>query len=60
MLWLDKDRLKQDYPVESESASVLVLHTEDPGDSYRLEFRDATAGTGPDSEINIHFVAMAN
>ena len=39
MLWLDKDRLKQDYTVESESASVLVVHTEDPEDSYRSDHK---------------------
>ena len=60
MLWLDEDRLKQDYTVESGSASVLVLHMDDPGDSSRSELRDATAGTGPDSEINIHSIAMAD
>ena len=60
MLWLDEDRFKQDYTVESESAAALVLYMDDPGDSSRSEFRDATAGTGPDSEINIHFIAMAD
>lgn len=57
--WI-KDRLKQDYKVESESGPVLVLHKEGSGDSYILEFRDGTAGTRPDSEINIHFIAMAD
>ena len=57
--WI-KDRMKQDYKVESESGPLLVLHKEDSGDSYSLEFRDRTAGTGPDSLINIPFVAMAD
>lgn len=43
--WI-KDRLKQDYKVESESGAVLVLHKEDAGDSYNLEFRDGTEGKG--------------
>ena len=56
--WI-KDRFKADYTVESETGAVLVLHKQNPGDFYTLEFRQAE-NPRMNNEIDVYFTAMAD